>query len=117
MKKIWQYLVGASSTAYLLLQAKLAAAITIPGGEIEGVRQENDILPIVFDVINWILIITGAFAILMLIIGGFRYITSAGNDKQVQAAKTTMTYAIVGLVIVLLSYVIAATINSILVGD
>lgn len=46
----------------------------------------------------------GSVAILFLIVGGFRFIIAAGNPESVQAARTTITYVIIGLVIVILSY-------------
>ena len=42
----------------------------------------------------------------MLIIGGFRYVFSQGNEKAVTGAKDTILYAIIGLVIAILSYAI-----------
>jgi len=59
---------------------------------------------------NVLLPIVGLIAVLFIIIGGFRYITSAGNEEQAEGAKKTLTNAIIGLVIVILSYVIVAVI-------
>jgi TRAP-type C4-dicarboxylate transport system permease small subunit len=42
----------------------------------------------------------------MIIIGGFRYIVSGGDQTSVTAAKNTIMYAIIGLVVVLFSQVI-----------
>jgi hypothetical protein len=42
----------------------------------------------------------------MLIYGGFRYVTSAGNDTAVATAKKTITYALIGLIIVAFAQVI-----------
>jgi hypothetical protein len=63
-------------------------------------------------IINWFLGIVGLIAVLMLVIGGFRYLTSAGNDEAVGKAKTTILYAIIGIVIVILSYAIVSTITT-----
>jgi hypothetical protein len=54
-------------------------------------------------IINIISLLVGALAVIMLIVGGFRYVTSAGNDSGVAAAKKTITYALVGIVIVAIS--------------
>lgn len=40
----------------------------------------------------------------MLLVGGFKYLTSGGDPKATEAAKSTMTYAIIGLVVILASY-------------
>ncbi len=50
--------------------------------------------------------IVGAAAVIMIIIGGFRYITSAGKQESVQGAKNTLLYAIIGLIIVALAQII-----------
>ncbi len=47
--------------------------------------------------------IAGAVAVIMIIYSGFRYITSAGDASKVGAAKTTLIYALVGIVVVALS--------------
>ncbi|HMM62022.1 MAG TPA: hypothetical protein PKC86_00510 [Candidatus Saccharibacteria bacterium] len=57
-------------------------------------------------VANILLFIVGALSVLMLIIGGIRYVVSGGNQTAVTAAKNTILYAIVGLVIALLAYAV-----------
>jgi hypothetical protein len=56
--------------------------------------------------INLISVVVGIAAIIMIIIGGFKYITSAGDSSKVNSAKDTVLFAIVGLVIVMLAQVI-----------
>jgi cytochrome bd-type quinol oxidase subunit 2 len=51
-------------------------------------------------------IVVGAVSVIMIIYGGFRYITSGGDSGRVGNAKNTLIYAIVGLVIVALAQVI-----------
>ena len=58
------------------------------------------------DVTNWITIVVGALAVIMIIIGGFRYITSGGDSGKVGSAKNTIIYAIIGLIIVALAQII-----------
>jgi len=57
-------------------------------------------------IINVLSIIIGAIAVIMIIIGGFRYITSGGSAEGTKAARQTIVYAIVGLVIVALAQII-----------
>lgn len=57
-------------------------------------------------VINILSLIVGTVAVIMIIVGGLRYITSGGNDSSVTGAKNTILYAIIGLVIVALAQVI-----------
>lgn len=57
-------------------------------------------------IINSAIGLVGIVATIMLIIGGFRYATSAGNEKAVTAAKQQIMYAIIGLIIVLIAFAI-----------
>ncbi|MBU0670900.1 hypothetical protein KKF29_01955 [Patescibacteria group bacterium] len=50
-------------------------------------------------------------ALLMVVFGGFSWITAAGNETKITAAKTTVVQAIIGLVIGLGSFVLLTTIN------
>jgi glucose uptake protein GlcU len=57
-------------------------------------------------VINTLLYILGIIAVVMIIIGGLRYVTSSGDASHVKAAKDTILYSIVGLVVAILAYTI-----------
>jgi hypothetical protein len=57
-------------------------------------------------IINIFSIVVGAVSVVMIIIGGFRYIISGGDSTGVSGAKNTILYALVGLVIVLFAQVI-----------
>lgn len=63
----------------------------------------NDVLA---RIINIISVIIGVVAVIMIIFGGFRYITSGGASEKVTAAKNTIMYAIIGLIIVALAQII-----------
>lgn len=58
---------------------------------------------IVTVVINIISVIVGIVAVVMIIWGGFKYITAGGDSGNVTTARNTIIYAIVGLVIVALA--------------
>ncbi|MBR2710046.1 hypothetical protein IKF02_00210 [Candidatus Saccharibacteria bacterium] len=55
---------------------------------------------------NTILYIVGIIAVIMLIIGGIRYVVSGGDSKKVTDAKNTVLYAIIGLVICFMAFAI-----------
>ena len=59
---------------------------------------------IVTTITNTLLFIAGALAVIMIIFGGLRYVTSGGNSANVTAAKNTVLYAIVGLIIAFLAF-------------
>lgn len=74
----------------------------------EGARQNlfggsGSLFKIVTDVL---LFLIGAVSVIMLIIGGFRYVLSGGDSTQVTNAKNTILYSVVGIVIALLAYAI-----------
>jgi hypothetical protein len=54
-------------------------------------------------IINIFSVIVGIVAVIMIIYGGFRYITSGGDSGRVGNAKNTLIYAIIGLIIVALA--------------
>jgi len=57
-------------------------------------------------IVNIFSIIVGAVAVIMIIYGGFRYITSGGSSERIGGAKNTLIYAIIGLVIVAVAQLI-----------
>ena len=67
---------------------------------------QNNINTLLTSIINIFSIIVGVIAVIMIIVGGLRYITSGGESGKVGAAKTTIIYALVGLVIVALAQLI-----------
>lgn len=73
----------------------------------EGVGQvSTDPESLVKKFVNIFLFAVGALSVIMLIWGGIRYTTSAGDSNKVTAAKNTVLYAIVGLVVAILAYAI-----------
>ena len=63
-------------------------------------------------VINWLLGIAFGIAVLFLIIGGFWYITSGGNEETAEKGRNTAINAIIGIVIIILSYVIVNVVSN-----
>ncbi len=69
-------------------------------------------LPIVFKlVLNWLLILSGTVALIFVILSGISYITSGGDQKKLEKAKHTLTYAILGLFIIFVSFLIIRIIS------
>ncbi len=65
--------------------------------------QPQDIVNSIINIFSWVV---GAISVIMLIFGGFKYITSGGDSGKITSAKNTIIYALVGLVIVALSQVL-----------
>lgn len=57
-------------------------------------------------IVNVLLFIIGAISVIMLIIGGIRYTTSAGDSGNVTAAKNTIMYALIGLIVAFLAFAV-----------
>ncbi|HVW23010.1 MAG TPA: pilin [Candidatus Saccharimonadales bacterium] len=65
----------------------------------------TDLSNVASKVVNIFSVVVGIVAVIMIIYGGFKYITSGGGDG-VTGAKNTLIYAIVGLVVVALAQII-----------
>jgi hypothetical protein len=55
---------------------------------------------------NALIFIVGAVSVIMIIIGGLRYVTANGDSKATTTAKDTILYSVVGLVVAIASYAI-----------
>ena len=58
------------------------------------------------NVVNVLLYVLGAIAVIMIVIGGIRYTTSNGDASGITSAKNTILYSVVGLIVALLAYAI-----------
>lgn len=57
-------------------------------------------------VVNILSLVVGIAAVIMVIVGGFKYIISSGDSSNIKSAKDTVLFAIIGLIIVALAQVI-----------
>lgn len=71
-----------------------------------GSSRASDLPTLVRIIINWALYLSAIVAVIFIIIGGFMYITSAGNESQATKGRTTLVNALIGLTIIVLSYLI-----------
>lgn len=69
-------------------------------------NSKDDLGAIIKQITNAMFFIVGALAVVMIIYSGIRYTTSAGNPAGVTAAKNSLMYSIVGLVVAILAYAI-----------
>ena len=85
-------------------------ALADPAGEISkgidqaGGKNEPSLGSRFQDIVNVMLYIIGAIAVIMIVIGGIRYVTSNGDSGSVKSAKDTILYAVIGLIIAILAY-------------
>jgi len=60
------------------------------------------------NVLNIVFAIAASIAVLMVVIGGFRYIVAQGDPSATASAKNSIIYALVGLLVVMAAYAIVA---------
>lgn len=98
-----------------LVPAQVSAACN-PGDKVSGInegkdcakspQQQSGLKGSIEIVTNVLLFIIGAVAVIMIIIGGVKYVISNGDSAQVTSAKNTILYAVIGLIVALLAYAI-----------
>lgn len=64
---------------------------------------------IVLTIINFFLTFLGLLAVIMVIYGGFLYVSSAGNEENVNKAKKILLYAVIGIVVIIVSFALVNT--------
>jgi amino acid transporter len=83
-----------------------------------GLRCSETSVPQIFrTIINWALGIAFGVAVIFLIIGGFRYITAGGNEESAEKGKSSVINALIGIVIIVLSYVIVNVVANLVTGN
>jgi hypothetical protein len=75
--------------------------VTKVGGNSGGKFEDN-----IKKIVNMLLYLLGAIAVIMIVIGGIRYTTSNGDSSAIASAKNTILYAVVGLVVAIMAYAI-----------
>jgi type IV secretory pathway VirB2 component (pilin) len=113
MNKLTKFVMAAAIV--LVLAAPLFAlaqpSVVLPADPGLPGTADQDIETIVFNIIQaWLLPIAGIIAVLFIIIGGFQYILSGANEDLAKQGRTTLRNAVVGLIIILVSYVIVTVV-------
>lgn len=97
IRKIKTALSAVSSSAVLFAGNRASAAR-------EGYIGEGSLPTFINDGLNVLLGAAAFIAVIYIIIGGFSYVTSAGNPEKVATANKTIAYAIIGVVIIALAF-------------
>lgn len=98
-----------SSIGLFLVGRIVMDALGITGGRFLGVDVASGqftwatFTAILDSVVQYILFFGGVLATVMIVVGGIKMITSAGNPQAIQAARKTITYAVVGLLGIILA--------------
>lgn len=95
-----------------------SSAFAVSAGEFIGkyidignctIEEIAGIFCIVGNVINLLLGLAGGVALVVLVYGGFLYMASGGDQKQLSTAKSAITYAVLGLILILGAILIVET--------
>lgn len=76
------------------------------GSDIPTGTGDTKLGPLIKNIVNILLFVLGAIAVIMIVIGGIRYTLSNGDSSAITGAKNTILYAVIGLVVALLAYAI-----------
>ena len=105
MKLSRKLILGAASTGALLLPLA-ASALTIENvGSTLGLGSA-DLKQTVINIISFVLGLLGLIAVIMILYGGFIWLTAGGNEDRVDSAKKIISAAAIGLVVILISWAI-----------
>lgn len=112
-----------SSAGYLSFAASTLAAgttnisSTCPSGQFNSLCLDSSKLgPTIGALISFVFVIAGLIALVFLIWGGIKWLTSGGDEKAVEGARSHIIAAIIGLVIIFLSYLIVNVVLNFFTG-
>lgn len=85
------------------------ANLSVEGAE--GVASIQCVVPLIANIIRAVVSLGAVALFVMLLVGGFNFLFSGGEQKKLEAARGTVTQAIVGIVIMSVAYLIIKTIE------
>lgn len=91
------------SPAHAIGDAAKSSACSSIGGCAGGEKKINKVIKFV---INGFSVVVGIIAVIMVIVGGLKFITSGGDSNKVSSARSSILYAVIGLIVVALAQVI-----------
>lgn len=81
-----------------------------------GLSPSADVFVVITSVLQWLLALSAMLAMAAIVWGGIMYITSLGDESKAGKAKQIIQYAIIGVIVILLSFVIVTLVHSILIS-
>ena len=82
----------------------MKAIITNFAATIDNVQNDGDLITLITGIINGVIAILGIVCVVVMIIGGVNYMTSAGDASKVKKGKDTILYGLIGLVVCALAF-------------
>ena len=71
-----------------------------------GLNSSQSLSDLIVNVIRIMLLFAGAIAVFFVIVGGYQYIASGGNEETAEKGRKTLINAIIGIIVVVLAYAI-----------
>ncbi|MBN1494994.1 hypothetical protein JW911_04650 [Candidatus Peregrinibacteria bacterium] len=115
-KALFQALLFLGVTSLLLLAfgniafAQLIQQGDVPSNIASATGGEGSIRSLILRIVDFFLLFLGLIAVIMIIYGGITYVTAGGKEEAVGKAKKIIMYAIIGIVIVLISFALVNTV-------
>src|SRR5690606_23973729 len=81
----------------------------VPGEIVTATGGEDSLIDLVRTIINYFLGFLGIITLALIIYGGFMYVTAGVNEAGADTGKKILTYAAIGIIVILLSFVIVNT--------
>jgi len=112
MKKILIIAVATIACLLSLAESSLAVELTNP-----LFNETTDINIVIGRIIQIILGLSGTAALVMFVWGGFLWLISAGEQKRIDAGKKTITWAVIGLLVIFTAYIAVEFLITALTGS
>ncbi len=87
-------------------KAAVCQGVALTGGDCNDAGTGGSVDSIIKNAINIFSLLIGVASVIMIMVGGFKYITSQGDSGQTASAKNTILYAIIGLVVAAFAQII-----------
>lgn len=87
--------------------------VTVPSSVITSPSQVG---PFFSMVIRLIIVVAGIWALLQFILAGFGYVTAGGDSKKAQESFQKITYSIIGLIVIAVSFILVTILSRLLFG-
>jgi uncharacterized membrane protein len=84
---------------------------------LDGFTENDSLMAVVANLFDLAYTLAGPLAVIFIILGGFRYVMAGGNQQKAEKAKGTVVHALVGLVVIFLSFLIVQEVFRVLRVD
>jgi cytochrome bd-type quinol oxidase subunit 2 len=111
LKKTFAPVSGAVTMVLFSVNNVFAGGAFFQKGTAPAVATQEELGQSITTIINYFLGLLGLVAVAFLIYAGILMVTAGGNDEQVTKARKIIMYAVVGIVIILLSYTIVTFVS------